>query len=49
MSQKIKDESGTVGGRSAQNFYISNKSIETGMNMSIIHARMVKSVKINKE
>ena len=49
MSKKTEEESDRVGSRYNQTLYISNESIETGMNMSNIHSIMLKSFKINQE
>ena len=48
MSQTMEEEDAPVGSRSTQTFYISNEYIETGMKMSNIHAKIVKSVNINQ-
>ena len=48
MSQTMKEEADPVGSRSNNNLSISNEAIETGMDVSNLHARTVKSVKINQ-
>ena len=49
MSRTMEEEDDPVGSRSTQTFSISNESIETGMNMSNIHARMANVININQE
>ena len=49
MSQTMKEDSDPVGSRSTKTLSISNKSIEIGMNISNLRARMVKTVNINQE
>ena len=48
MYKKMKEEDDPVSSRSTQTLFISNEAIETGINMSNIHARMVKIFKIKK-
>ena len=48
MYKTMKEEDDPVGSRSTQTLFISNEAIETGINMSNIHARMVKIFKIKK-
>ena len=48
MSQKMEEEAEPIGSSSTHTFSISNEAIESGMNMSNLHARMVKIVNINQ-
>ena len=48
MYQTTEEEVDPVDSRSTKTLYISNEATETGMNMSNLHAIMVKTVKINQ-
>ena len=49
MYQTVKEEDDPVVSRSTKTLFISNEAIETGMNISNLHARILKEVKINQK